>query len=97
MRVKGHIKRQIQSGFTAQPFVPAVAGLTDSSEIMEGAFRQIDAPHAVRPGLGKVQPPFLTVQRDMMRKRDACLHGTFAVTCAPRLAVSGKGLDVSDR
>ena len=43
-----------------RPFVPAVAGLPDSGEIMEGAFREIHAPDAIRPGLGKVQPPFLT-------------------------------------
>ncbi len=46
-RVTGDVQRQIQSGFSARPFVAAVAGLTDPGKIMDGTLRKIDATNPV--------------------------------------------------
>jgi hypothetical protein len=64
--VECDVERQIEPGFPTKTFVAALAGFADSSEIMECPFPETDPPDTVGPGLGKVEPGLVLVERSMM-------------------------------
>ena len=93
--VKRDIQRQIEPGFAAEAFIAAVAGFADAGEIVERAFSEIDPPDTVGPGLGKVEPFLVFVERDVMRQWNPRLHRPFSVAGAPGFAVACKGFDIA--
>ena len=61
--VKHDVERQIEPGFSTGAFIAAIAGFADAGEIMECAFPEIDPPDTIGPGLGKVEPRLVLVER----------------------------------
>ena len=53
-----------------------------------------DASDTIRSRFGEIEIAFLFIERDMVRQGNAGLDGHFAVSRAPRFAVTGKGLDI---
>ena len=95
--VKRDVERQIEPGFPTRAFVAAIAGFADAGEIMECAFPKIDPPDAIGPGLGKVEPGLVFVERGVMRQWDPGLDRPFSIAGAPGLAVACEGFDIAGR
>src|SRR5207244_7289104 len=95
--VKRDVERQIQPGFPTGAFVAAIAGFADASEIMECAFPEIDPPDTIGPGLGKVEPGLVLIERCVMGQWNPGLDRPFSIAGAPGLAVACEGFDIASR
>src|SRR5206468_2667918 len=78
LRIKGHIQRQVQPRLGSGPAVAAVTGLPDARHVADDARRQLDASHAIGPGLRIVEGLVLRVDRDTDRQRHACVRCALA-------------------
>ena len=95
--VKRDVERQIEPGFSTGAFVAAIAGFADAGEIMKCAFPEIDPPDTIGPGLGKVEPGLVLVERGVMGQWNPGLDRPFSIAGAPGLAVACEGLDIAGR
>ena len=92
--IERDVERQIEAGFSTEAFVAAIAGFTDTGEIMKRAFPEIDPPDTIRPGLGKVEPGLVLVERGVMGQWNPGLDRSFSVAGASGLAVACEGFDI---
>src|SRR6185295_5448611 len=92
--IERDVERQIEAGFSTEAFVAAIAGFTDTGEIMKRAFPEIDPPDTIRPGLGKVEPGLVLVERGVMGQWNPGLDRSFSVAGTSGLAVACEGFDI---
>ena len=64
---------------------------------MERALLEIDPPDAIGPGLGKIEPGLVFVERGVMGQWNPRLDRPLSIAGAPGLAVACEGFDIAGR